>query len=153
MRSHVLIALLALVLLMGIAMQSELQKSGSLIQRIETADIAIEHTAPLSMQFRMSTRNDQAIAEFLPTGSGVALVSVPMNWQRSEVRGTPLKQLENEEPVFGYARWKIPSGTQITFSIMDAPQKVLLHNPTAHIQIPHSAKRCWRNVRGGMEPY
>ncbi len=98
------------------------------------ADIAIEHTTPLSLRFSISKRNGHGLIEVNHDGNETVHVSLPEEWQRSTVRNASLDAVGNDGPMLGFRRWQIPAGAAVEFKTTNAPENLLIHNPS-HIPL------------------
>jgi hypothetical protein len=58
------------------------------------------------------------------------LLSVPSTWVRREVKNAPIHTVTSEAPSLGFTRWKLPARAGISFRIPDAPDSMILHNPS-----------------------
>ena len=131
LRSHIIIAFGAFALLLGLGVQTAEQSprlKAALTQN--TVDIGIEHSGPLSMRFEYTTRNEAALVRIEHGGNEHISISVPENWKRGEVSGAPLSEIRKDEPVFGFVRWHLPARTGVTFFVKQAPEHVVIHNPS-----------------------
>ncbi len=96
-----------------------------------TVDIAVEHDSPLGLTLKLSRLRGQGLLIVSSeTGSGSFLLSVPENWERTEVRSAPLKEVFVESSAVGFARWQIPRGAEVTFRLPQAPESILAHHPS-----------------------
>jgi len=131
LRFHTILALGALALILGIAVQT-VEQSPRLRAALSqgAADIGVEHAEPLSMRLEYVMRNNAALVRIAHSGSGIVSISVPADWQRSEVSGAPLADFRNDDPSFGFVRWHFPPRTSMTFSVRQAPDHIVVHNPS-----------------------
>jgi len=126
---HGTLAVTALAFLLFVtASQSEYLNAD--ISSLDTVDIAVEHKDPLSLRVQMSERAGQALIVIEQEGTENISVSVPAAWKRGEVRNASLDAISAEAPMLGFVRWQLPGSSSVTFSILDAPSRLLLHNPT-----------------------
>jgi len=131
LRSHIIVSLGALALILGIATQVIEQSPrmrASLLQG--TVDIGVEHSAPLSMRFEYTAREGSAIVRIAHDSNETISVSVPSDWKRGEVSGAPIADIRKDPPMFGFVRWHFPPRTSITFSLQQAPEHIVMHNPS-----------------------
>jgi len=128
-RSHIILSVGALALILGIAVQTMEQSPfvrATLLQG--TVDIGIEHTNPLSLRFEYTTRNGEALLRIVHSSDETIFVSIPAEWERGEVSGTSLSAVHKDKPTFGFVRWHFPPHSGITFSIEHAPENIVIHN-------------------------
>lgn len=118
-------ALLSVVLVIG----TRRTEAPSAANAEHIADMAIEHDAPATLTVAASILHGGALIELANTNADAVYISVPSDWQRSEVRNAPLAAVQQEPPMLGYVRWHIPAGARVSFRAPQAPGGVLLHNP------------------------
>ena len=102
---------------------------GSLTDRT-VVDIGIEHSEPLSIGMEVGVRSGSAVVEFFSESPETILISVPSTWVRREVRNASISDVTAEPPSLGYTRWTLPPRAGISFRAPEAPDTVVLHNPT-----------------------
>ena len=95
-----------------------------------TADIALEHALPAELELSMSTREHQAVVEIALHGKEDMHLTVPSDWERTEVKHVALSDIVSEPAMFGFTRFRIPAGARVTYKVLNAPEHVLLHNPS-----------------------
>lgn len=101
---------------------------GSLNRTI--VDIGVEHNEPLSLIMEVGVNGDDAVVEFFSESPETILISVPSTWVRREVRNAPIHTVTSEPPSIGFTRWTLPARAGISFKVTDAPDSVILHNPS-----------------------
>lgn len=94
------------------------------------ADIAIEHTQPISITLELATLNDVAIVEFSSNAEERIFLNVPDSWIRRLVRNVPIARVRGTEESFGFTRWQLPPGAGMSFRVPDTPDGVVMHNPS-----------------------
>ncbi len=98
--------------------------------RGNVVDIGIEHDKPLSLSMEIGVLDDMASVEFFSESGETILISVPSTWVRREVKNAPIHTVTSEAPSLGFTRWKLPPRAGISFRVPNAPDSVVLHNPT-----------------------
>jgi hypothetical protein len=98
--------------------------------RGNVVDIGIEHDKPLSLSLEVGILNDKASVEFFSESAETILISVPSTWVRREVKNAPIHTVTSESPSLGFTRWKLPARAGISFRVPDAPDSIVLHNPS-----------------------
>ncbi|MDD5469587.1 MAG: hypothetical protein PHO92_02185 [Candidatus Peribacteraceae bacterium] len=126
---HGFLAVGALCALAVVSVRS-LPPTASLQQLTGTVDIAFEHQQPLAAHVKMSTLQGQSLIEISHEGEEEVLVSVPSAWRRSEVKNAPLSSVLSEAPALGFTRWVFPPKAAVVFYAKEAPESLLIHNPT-----------------------
>lgn len=104
------------------------QKTAHIPEKI--ADIAVEHTQPLTIRLRVTQNKMLRLIELGHDAPRTIFVSLPEEWQRGEVRGVPLTQVTSEPPSLGFRRWQIPAGGLIVFHSQSDFINVRIHNPS-----------------------
>jgi hypothetical protein len=98
--------------------------------RGHVVDIGIEHDRPLSISLEVGILNDMAVAEFFSESGETILISVPSTWVRREVKNAPIHMVTSEPPSLGFTRWSLPPRAGISFKTAQAPDSLILHNPS-----------------------
>ncbi len=93
-------------------------------------DIGVEHETPLSLRMEVGISNGSGVVEFFTETDETILISVPSTWVRREVWNAPIDTVTAEIPSLGFTRWTMPPRAGISFNVLDAPDSVILHNPT-----------------------
>lgn len=132
LRLHIVLSLGALILAFGIGLQA-IENSPALRFALlgTTADIGVEHADSLSMRLEYATRGTAAMIHIEHDGEHPIAVSVPSLWRQQEVTGAELKGFRQDDSVFGYARWRMPAKSGMTFFIPRAPGHIVIHHPSA----------------------
>ncbi|MBI3332268.1 hypothetical protein HYZ99_04940 [Candidatus Peregrinibacteria bacterium] len=109
--------------------------SGSNFSRSATGpgtDIGIEHSEPLTVEFRFGVKQNapSGLIEVTHDGTETVYVSLPDTWERREVRGRSLEDTPGEESEFGFVRWHIPQGATLSFRTAEMPRDLDMHNPS-----------------------
>ena len=120
---------LAVLVLVALTSVSTPTLLGSLTDRT-VVDIGIEHETPLSLAMEVGVIGQEAAIEFYSESGETILISVPSTWVRREVRNAPIHTVTAELPALGYTRWTLPPRAGIAFRAPEAPDSVVLHNPT-----------------------
>ena len=128
LRTHGIIAGIALVLLIGFGAFSPKEAPAEITPSVEIIDIAFEHQAPLGVKLDMSTLRGSALVT-IGHGSGQQIaVSVPADWERKGVRNVPVTEIVSESAMLGFVRWQFPSTAEVTFYAPVAPENIYVHN-------------------------
>jgi len=131
LRMHFLLALSAFVVLGTISLRTiNLSASVSEDPTVQVVDMAVEHTQNLGVNIAMSTLDGQSIMEIGHDGDETIFVSLPEHWIRGEVRHANIGSIISETPMLGFTRWHIPAGSSVTFQALEAPDSILVHNPS-----------------------
>lgn len=93
-------------------------------------DIGVEHEKPLSLTMEVGVNGKSGMIEFFTETDENILISVPSTWIRREVWNAPIETVTSEPPSLGLSRWTLPPRSGISFTMRDAPDSVILHNPT-----------------------
>ena len=93
-------------------------------------DIGIDHDKPLSLSLEVSILEEMASVEFFSESGETILISVPSTWVRREVKNAPIHTVTSETPSLGFTRWKLPPRAGISFRVPEAPDSIVLHNPS-----------------------
>ncbi len=106
--------------------------SPSLASRLQRSvvDIGIEHQKPLTLSMEVGVQHTGANVEFFSESDETILISVPSNWVRREVKNAPIDTVSAEPPSLGFTRWTLPPRAGISFRLSEAPESLILHNPT-----------------------
>ncbi|MDA1209317.1 MAG: hypothetical protein O2904_04785 [bacterium] len=120
-----MLALLAVIIL-------GTQSRGPLASLIQASvDIGIEHAKPAAVTLEFTKRDDAALLQISTESEEMIFISLPSNWQRTEVRNAPIEFVTADAPTFGYKRWHFPPNATVSFWIpMDAPDSIVIHNPS-----------------------
>lgn len=113
------------------------------------AELAVEHSAPLTLRLQMSTGKREGIAELTTDtsttltpsssdfgragsagGGETTAISIPSSWQRREVRGAALDVVTSEPAVMGFIRWHVPPGVTVSFRVTDDDSGLIVRNPS-----------------------
>lgn len=132
---HFAIATTALFGIVAISGQNALRSShanvrGSGFAKGPIAELGVEHTESLGLTMELSALHGKGIAEISHDGKETVFVSVPQDWTKREVRNVPISSVTSDPPSLGFARWHIPSGARISFTVPSAPSKIILHHPS-----------------------
>jgi hypothetical protein len=103
-----------------------------------TVNIGIQHTYPAHIQFELSTKNTIGILDvsFIEGEDISVQISLPTEWERREVQGLQLDNIQFSESQFGYTTWTFPRDASMQFFLPAIPDSVLVHNPsTATLQL------------------
>ncbi len=95
-----------------------------------TIAIAVEHASPASITLTVASHKGGSIIELHHPGSETIHVSLPQNWDRTEVRGVPLKSVTREDPALGFVRWTLPGGATMALQSPQIFDAVTIHNPS-----------------------
>ena len=91
-------------------------------------DIGVEHTGAAAFTFTHTVNDPPLLIDVKNEGKETAYVSLPAIWERKEVRGAKLSQIEADEPAFDYRRWHIPAGATLSFRSKETWNGILVHN-------------------------
>jgi len=128
MRSHSFIALTAL--LIAVATATTKIVFGSLTGAVTaTADIGVEHDSPAILTMTIG-RNAAGggLVEMTHQSPKELWVSLPKSWELSEVRRGEVADLAQNEPSFGFVRYKLPPDVIAAFTATKIPDRLKLHN-------------------------
>ncbi|MBU0458448.1 hypothetical protein KJ652_01195 [Patescibacteria group bacterium] len=95
-----------------------------------TAEIGVEHTLPLDLEIAISNMKGIGLVEITQNSEEKIYVNIPNEWQRKEVRNTPINTIVKEPSSFGFTRWHFPPSATVTFGIPAYPDRFFIHNPT-----------------------
>lgn len=119
-------------LLLGLVLVSAL---GAWVEKslpvVETriADIAVEYEKPLFLDATFTSKKGAFLLELsVKSGSGVA-VSLPADWERTQVKNAPLASITPEDAAFGFRRWHIPQDATLTYQFREALDGIRVLNP------------------------
>ncbi len=93
-------------------------------------DIGVEHEKPLSLTMEVGVRDNVGMMDFFSEAEETILLSVPSTWVRREVWNAPIQTVTSKVPSLGFTRWTLPSRAGISFKVSDAPDSLILHNPS-----------------------
>ena len=119
---------LSALIVLGMSSVGPASLTGNVIG--DVADIGIEHNEPLSLFLEIGVLDDMAAIEFFSESSETILISVPSAWVRREVKNAPIHTVTSEPPSLGFTRWTLPPRAGISFKTADAPDSIVLHNPS-----------------------
>lgn len=120
------ISLLPLLIFGGIAVRMRQAHEIALLP----PTIAVEHEKPLELGVRLSIRGGTRLIDLSPHSQETIFISVPVRWQRTEVRGAALTSVTSETPTFGFVRWTFPPGASVGFKTEGSFRSITLQNPT-----------------------
>jgi len=132
---HIMVALAALigvVILSGrqTFQTSEANVTGKGFVEGPVIEMGVEHTGSLGLVLELSALKGKGIADVSHDGDETVFVSVPEDWVKREVRNVPIQSVTADPPSLGFVRWHIPPGARLSFSVPQAPSKIILHHPT-----------------------
>lgn len=130
MRMHLVLAAGALLVLLASVGTGETYVASFPDAPKRVVDVAIEHTESVAVTFEMSMLDGQSIIDVRHDGHENVAISVPVQWKRREVRNVPLRDVTQDEPMFGYARWNVPANATVSFEVAKSPDNILIHNPS-----------------------
>jgi len=116
------------VLVLGMASVAPPVLRGQLNRTV--VDIGVEHEKPFALTLEVGVLHESAVAEFYSEASESILISVPSTWVRREVKNAPIHEVTSETPALGFTRWTLPPRAGISFRVPEAPDSLILHNPT-----------------------
>lgn len=125
--SHVKIGLFALALALLLGAPAAWMARGD--RRVGETDIAIEHTAPVTLRISRLRGSGANVFDVGFSGSGTIALHLPASWIRQEVRGAPIASVTHEPQAWDFVRWTLPAGATVRFDTPD-PGRVTLHNPS-----------------------
>ena len=130
LKSHIVPAGIGLIALIALSLGSVSppRMSGYLKQTI--VDIGVERDKPLSLTMEVGVRDNIGVMDFFSETDETILLSVPSTWVRREVWNASINSVTSEVPSLGFTRWTLPSRAGISFKVPDAPDSLILHNPS-----------------------
>ncbi len=102
------------------------------------AEIGLQHETPTAVDMLVARKGELGHIEINNSSAFPLKVSLPEDWERTEVRGGSIWLVTQEDPDFGFIRWTIPAKMGMTLRTKQAPDSVLLHSPsgqTASVRI------------------
>lgn len=130
LKKHAAPAGLGLIALMILSMSAVAPPSFASLLHKDVVDIGVEHDQPLSLSMQVGMSETSGYIEFFSETSETILISVPSTWVRREVKNAPINTVTSEVPSLGFTRWTLPPRAGISFSVPEAPDSAVLHNPT-----------------------
>ncbi len=91
-----------------------------------TQDIALEHTAPVTLSLVISEGRNPGIVDLWHDGDTTHHLTVPATWKLREVRGTTLDEVA-KSGTGDFTRLAFPAGSRLSF-IAPNPEEIVLHN-------------------------
>lgn len=154
--AHGIIALCALIGLLGVgwdAIRAQVQPFAASFTQPTLENMAIEHEQPASILLEYTTKSGSALLQIRQESTDETLfIHLPDTWERKEVRGAPVSAIGQGESTFESTKWPLSPGVQLQFWIPQAPQNILLHNPSgiglkvSIIQFDFASNRLEQNV-------
>ncbi len=83
--------------------------------------IGLEFVEPLRLSVLVARKSSTGYASIRNDSTRLIRVSVPLDWQRTEVSGATLSEIVSDEPVFGFVRFSLPAGSEIRFLTPNVP--------------------------------
>lgn len=115
---------IAVILMLGMVDRATFSTGRSNAAQSMPSTIGLEHDGPLTLSVLIA-RKEKAGYVSLTNGSDETIhVSVPSDWQRSEVTGAPLSAVTSDIPVFGFTRWSLPARAGIKMLLSVAPDSL-----------------------------
>lgn len=113
---HARIAGITLVLLVLWGITS--MRANDRANDLGSVDIVVEHADSAALTL-IRTPDGQGLGDIRNDGEGPIAVSIPEEWERDEVRGTPLASVTASDASLGFRRWVIPRGATVSFRIYE----------------------------------
>src|SRR3989338_6097399 len=92
--------------------------------------IGVEHARPLALDVTIATLARGQVVSIGNSGGETVAVSLPEEWTRGEVQGSPLAAILSDPPSLGYVRWRLPPKTDVSFRARRAGTAFTFHNPS-----------------------
>ncbi len=93
--------------------------------------IGLEHDLPLKMGIVLARKASTGYASITNDSDAAIRISLPMEWQRTEVTGAPIANVTRDSPVFGFTRYSLPPHTGLKMLLPVAPDALLFESKTS----------------------
>ena len=118
----------SMLVILGGAVLWHLQKTTD--SPLQIVDITVEHQQGFGLNLSVGTEGTTHFIELGNTAASTIQVSLPMSWQRREVRNVPLSAVASDSPGLGYVRWTLPAGAYVSFRTKQGWSALRVQNPS-----------------------
>lgn len=131
-RMHLTIAVLSIAVLSGLGlvdrMRFSTQKTDAKtpINRI----IGIEHDGPASLTVVLARKNTAGLVSLENTSNAPVYVSLPDNWNRTEVTNTTIDKVTSSKTQYNFLRWTLPAKAGMKMLLPEVPSSFTFLSPT-----------------------
>ncbi len=96
---------------------------------LRTVDLAVEHVLPLTLSIDLTTKSGASLLQLTSHSNESTYVSVPVEWNRTQVKQAPLASVAASGSALGFVRWHIPAGASVIFQGAITPDHIRILNP------------------------
>ncbi len=101
-------------------------------ESIETTVLTLAYTKPLALSVSVGTRAGGGIVDIAQDGGNETIhVTVPADWQRTEVSGATLEDASATPLSIHWTSWRLPAATRLRFAVPTLPPHAALSLPSA----------------------
>ena len=93
--------------------------------------INVEHTNPITLSVLIARKEQSGYVSLVNQSNENIFVSVPSDWKRTEVTGSPISAVTQDMLVFGFTRWALPAHTGMKMMMADAPTSLYFKGNSA----------------------
>ncbi len=129
---HLTIAVLSIAVLSGLGLVDRLhfstQKTDAKtpVNRI----IGIEHDGPASLTIVLARKNTAGLVSIENTSNAPVYLSLPDNWNRTEVSNTTIEKVTNTKTQYSFLRWTLPAKAGMKMLLPEVPSSFTFLSPT-----------------------